>query len=79
MTTKKSGANFCDAIRDKLGLSSDAALSRALNVAPPRISKLRNGRISIGPCLLLDAHEMSGIAIRELKALAGMPAYVKNF
>jgi hypothetical protein len=57
----------------KLGLKNDAALSRALEVAPPVISKIRHGRLPIGASLLIRAHEISDIAIRELKAIA-MPA-----
>lgn len=39
-------------------LKNDAALSRALAVAPPVISKLRHGRLIIGPALILRIHEM---------------------
>ncbi|WP_425402740.1 hypothetical protein [Janthinobacterium psychrotolerans] len=54
----------------KLGLKNDAALSRALEVAPPVISKIRHGRLPVGATLLIRMHEVTDIAIRELKAIA---------
>ncbi|MGK5020716.1 hypothetical protein [Janthinobacterium sp. LB2P10] len=69
-----SGNNkLLNAVMAKLGLKTDAALSRALEVAPPVISKIRHGRLDIGATMLIRAHEVSDIAIRELKAIA-MPA-----
>lgn len=59
-----------NAVMAKTGLKNDAALSRALEVAPPVISKIRHGRLPIGASLLIRAHEISDIAIRELKAIA---------
>ncbi len=59
-----------DAVTAKLGLKNDAALSRALDVAPPVISKIRHGRLPVGATLLIRMHEVTDIAIRELKAIA---------
>ena len=59
-----------DAVMAKLGLKNDAALSRALEVAPPVISKIRHGRLPVGATLLIRMHEVTDIAIRELKAIA---------
>ncbi len=59
-----------DAVMAKLGLKNDAALSRALEVAPPVISKIRHGRLPVGATLLIRMHEITDIAIRELKAIA---------
>ena len=59
-----------DAVMAKLDLKNDAALSRALEVAPPVISKIRHGRLPVGASLLIRMHEATDIAIRELKAIA---------
>lgn len=59
-----------DAVTAKLDLKNDAALSRALEVAPPVISKIRHGRLPVGATLLIRMHEVTDIAIRELKAIA---------
>jgi hypothetical protein len=58
-----------DAIITKLRLKNDAALSRALEVAPPVISKIRHNTLPIGATILLRMHEVSDFSIRELRAL----------
>ena len=58
-----------DAIMEKLHLKNDAALSRALEVAPPAISKIRHRTLPIGATILLRMHEVSNFSIRELRAL----------
>lgn len=60
-----------DALLSNLGLKTDAALARALEVAPPVLSKVRNNRLPVGATLLIRAHEVSGISIRDLRALMG--------
>lgn len=65
--------NLLDAIIAKLQLKNDAALSRALEVAPPVISKIRHRTLPIGATILLRMHEVSDFSIRELKALMGNP------
>lgn len=61
-----------DAIMEKLNLKNDAALSRALEVAPPVISKIRHRTLPIGATILLRMHEVSEFSIRELKSLMGV-------
>ena len=55
----------------RLGLKNDAALARHLEVAPPVISKTHNGKLAIGASLLLRLHEVTGISIKDLRALMG--------
>lgn len=61
-----------DAIIAMLSIKNDAALSRALEVAPPVLSKIRHHKQVIGASLLIRIHEVSDLSIREIKALAGM-------
>ena len=61
--------NLLDALLEKLNLKNDAALSRMLEVAPPVISKLRHGALTIGPTMLIRMHEVSNLGIREMRAL----------
>jgi hypothetical protein len=65
--------NLLDALIAKLELKNDAALSRALEVAPPVISKIRHRTLPIGATILLRMHEVSDFSIRDLKALMGNP------
>ncbi|QBE66810.1 hypothetical protein [Pseudoduganella lutea] len=60
-----------DTLAERLSAKNDAALSRALEVAPPVLSKIRHGRLPVGATILLRMHEASGIPIRELRDLMG--------
>jgi hypothetical protein len=64
--------HLLEALIQKLHLKNDAALSRALEVAPPVISKIRHRTLPIGATILLRMHEVSEFSIRELKALMGV-------
>lgn len=63
--------NLLDALIEKLSLKNDAALSRALEVAPPVISKIRHRRLPVGASLLIRMHEVSDLSIKELRVLMG--------
>jgi transcriptional regulator with XRE-family HTH domain len=58
-----------NALKDQLGLNSDSALARALEVDRPYISKIRHGKIAIGATLILRMQELSGLSVQELRAL----------
>ena len=60
-----------DTVLERMKLKNDAALSRALEVGPPVISKIRHKRLPIGASLLIRLHEVSDISIRELRDLMG--------
>ncbi len=55
----------------RLKLKNDAALSRALEVAPPVISKIRHRRLPVGASLLIRMHEVTDLSIEELRGLMG--------
>jgi hypothetical protein len=63
--------HLLDSLIEKLHLKNDAALSRALEVAPPVISKIRHRRLPIGASLLIRMHEVSDLTIGELRTLMG--------
>jgi len=58
-----------DAIMEKLQIKTDVALSRALEVAPPVISKIRHNTLPIGATILIRMHEISEFSIRELQEM----------
>jgi hypothetical protein len=60
-----------DTLLEKMHLKNDAALSRALEVAPPVISKIRHRRLPVGASLLIRMHEVSEMSVRELRDLMG--------
>ncbi|MEO6921912.1 MAG: hypothetical protein ABI171_23235 [Collimonas sp.] len=63
--------HLLDSLIEKLHLKNDAALSRALEVAPPVISKIRHRRLPVGASLLIRMHEISDLTIGELRGLMG--------
>ncbi|MGV3654676.1 MAG: hypothetical protein ACO1N5_10705 [Noviherbaspirillum sp.] len=78
MTTETSSAphrydpdNLLGSLRGRLNLKNDAALSRALEVAPPIISKIRHRRLPVGASLLIRMHEVTDLSIKDLRELMG--------
>ncbi|MDO8301119.1 hypothetical protein [Lacisediminimonas sp.] len=63
--------NLLGALIRRLKLKNDAALSRALEVAPPVISKIRHRRLPVGASLLIRMHEVTDLSIEELRLLMG--------
>jgi hypothetical protein len=63
--------NLLESLIEKLNLKNDAALSRALEVAPPLISKIRHRRLPVGASLLIRMHEVSDLSIKDLRHLMG--------
>jgi hypothetical protein len=63
--------HLLETLIQKLNLKNDAALSRALEVAPPLISKIRHRRLPVGASLLIRMHEVSNLSINELRELMG--------
>jgi len=48
-------------------LKNDAALAKALKVAPPVISKVRHGKLPLGAAMIIYLHEFSGLSVKEIK------------
>lgn len=63
--------NLLSSLIAKLNLKNDAALSRALEVAPPMISKIRHRRLPVAASLLIRMHEISALSIKDLRELMG--------
>lgn len=55
-------------------LKNDAALARALKVAPPVISKVRNNRLPVGDSLRLKIMRQLGTPLAKLDELAPVAA-----
>ena len=63
--------HMLDSLISQLHLKNDAALSRALEVAAPVISKIRHRRLPVGASMLIRMHEISDVSIADLRALMG--------
>ncbi len=68
------GSNkLLDVVISSLSLKNDASLSRVLGVSPVVISKLRHGKLYIGPSMLIRIHEETGMSVREMKSFLTPP------
>jgi hypothetical protein len=63
--------HLLDVLIERLNLKNDAALCRALEVAPPVISKIRHRTLPVGASMLIRMHEVSQLSVRELRDLMG--------
>lgn len=63
--------HMLESLISQLKLKNDAALSRALEVSPPVISKIRHRRLPVSASLLIRMHEVCGLSIRDLRHLMG--------
>ena len=63
--------HLLNSLIEKLELKNDAALSRALEVEAPVISKIRHNRLGVGASMLIRMHEVSKLSIEELRLLMG--------
>jgi plasmid maintenance system antidote protein VapI len=60
-----------NALLKRLELNNDVALARELDVTPGAISRVRHRKLAVGAPLLIRMHELSGLTVRELRALMG--------
>ena len=71
MATSYNPGNLLDNIIHHLELRTDADLSRALQVAPPMISKMRHCHLPVGGAVLIRMHEVSGLSVETLRSMMG--------
>jgi transcriptional regulator with XRE-family HTH domain len=57
-----------DTLKEKYDLKNDAAISKALEVAPPVISRIRNGRMEPSADIILRIHEKLGMPVADIRA-----------
>lgn len=63
--------SLLDALKSILRLKNDAALSRALEIKPPVLSKIRHLRMPISGALLIRIHEVSDLSVSDLQGMMG--------
>lgn len=61
-----------DTVIAALALKNDAALSRALGVAPPQLSKVRHRRLPVAAGLMILIHEATTFSFAEIRDLMGV-------
>ena len=62
-----------DAVMKHQGLKNAAQLSRALQVDPAALSRMRHGHLKVGATLILRIHELTDykMSVKEIKQLIG--------
>lgn len=65
LATKHENAKLLDTAISRLGVKNDAALSRAMEIAPPHFSKIRHGKLAVGAVLAIRLEEVASIPIKE--------------
>lgn len=58
-----------DEVRTLKGIKSDAQLSFLLHVAPPVVSKMRNGDLALGDSMVLKLHEKGGLTVPHVRKM----------
>ena len=60
-----------DELLRRLGLEGDEALSQRLNIGPGILQRIRRGDNALGAPMLIRISEHCGIAVSELRRMAG--------
>jgi plasmid maintenance system antidote protein VapI len=58
-----------DHIKETYGVKNDAEISRKLEVAPPIISRIRNGKCQVSAEIMIRIHEVFEMPIKDIKAM----------
>lgn len=70
---KNSPSVMFDEVMRVLGLKYDYQLAKVLRRDPSFICAIRQGRSPLPSAVLISLNEETGLSIKELKALAGLP------
>ncbi len=58
-----------DVLKEKYDLKNDAAIAKALEIAPPIVSRIRNAKSNVSAEIILKIHETFGMPVADIKAL----------
>lgn len=63
------GNNVFNAIMREFKIPSDRQLAAVLGVSPPHICKIRQGKLTFGPVMILKTHDATDWPIKRIKEL----------
>lgn len=66
--------NLFDTIKTDFRIKNDAVLARQLGVAPPQVSKVRNGALPCTDSMILRIHETYGMPVRKIREFLAIEA-----
>lgn len=67
MTKQYDPNGLLDAAIAHMNVKNDAALARALKIAPPVLSKTRHARLPVGPGMILKLIENAGMELSVIR------------
>jgi transcriptional regulator with XRE-family HTH domain len=70
MLNAKKAHALLDYLKDRFGLRNDRELARELGVQSGYVSRVRHGHLPVSASLMLGIHDVFGLEIHEIKALA---------
>lgn len=59
-----------DELQKRFDIKNDRQLSIKIGVAPPVLSRIRNGKAKVSAEMIIAVHEVFGIPIAEIKEMA---------
>lgn len=58
-----------DTVRKRHNLKTDRALAHMLGIEQSVVSRIRSGKLAISPYVILQIHDATGMAVRDIKML----------
>lgn len=58
-----------DEVKKQNGLKSDRALAQFLDTEAPYMSRIRTGKLAVGPSIILSIHEKTGMPVAKIREL----------
>jgi len=60
-----------DFLIKECGLRSDSSLANALDIAPPSVSRMRNGKSKVTAEVILRIHKTTGLSVESIESMLG--------
>lgn len=69
--TKDTSGNLFNKMAKVFRLKNDAAVAKFLDLAPPVVSKIRNGKLEVGATVVIRAMRATGWNLDDVEELLG--------
>ena len=69
--TKDTSGDLLNKIVKEFRLKNDAAVAKFLDLAPPVVSKIRNGKLKVGASVVLRVMKATAYTLDDIEALLG--------
>lgn len=69
--TKDTSGELLNKMAKEFRLKNDAAVAKFLDLAPPVVSKIRNGKLEVGASVILRVMKATAYTLDDVEALLG--------